>query len=94
MRNDLIVRRVKPTQLRGGPLMLRFIYEAIYNSLATVDVAGGVLLVSIWFQTGYVALFRAIHGDDAGRRYAPASAPRRVTTRLPPPPHPRSPWAR
>jgi hypothetical protein len=74
--------------------MLRFIYEAIYNSLATVDVAGGVLLVSIWFQTGYVALFRAIHGDDAGQRSAPAVAPRRLAAGLPPsPPGARSPWA-
>lgn len=53
--------------------MLRFIYVALYDSLATVDVAGGVLLVTIWFQTGYVALFRAIHGDDAGRAPAPAA---------------------
>ncbi|HEX3406633.1 MAG TPA: hypothetical protein VHS81_05285 [Caulobacteraceae bacterium] len=74
--------------------MLRFIYEAIYNSLATIDVAGGVLLVSIWFQTGYVALFRAIHGEDAGRDYVPAPAPRRRAAGLPAPPDPRSPWAR
>ncbi len=74
--------------------MLRFIYEAVYDALATVDVAGGVLLVSIWFQTGYVALFRALHGDDAGREYVPAVAPRRIApTNLPPPPA-RSPWGR
>jgi len=72
--------------------MFRFIYEALYDSLATVDVAGGVLLASIWFQTGYVALFRAIHGEDAGRAYAPAGAPPR--TPAVPPPAPRSPWAR
>ena len=79
--------------------MLRFIYDFTYDALATVDVAGGVLLVSIWFQTGYVALFRAIHGDDAGlapeparpaaRAAAPALAPR-----PPAPPGFRSPWAR
>jgi hypothetical protein len=46
--------------------MLRFIYEALYDGLATFDVAGGVLLAAIWFQAGYVALFRAIHGEDAG----------------------------
>ena len=50
------------------------IYRGLYDSLATVDVSGGVLLAAIWFQTGYVALFRAIHGDDAGRA-APAPAP-------------------
>ena len=75
--------------------MLGFVYVALYDSLATVDVAGGVLLASIWFQTGYVALFRAMHGDDAGREYVPAVAPRRVgPAPLPPPPEPRSPWAR
>ncbi|HWF76212.1 MAG TPA: hypothetical protein VN694_03460 [Caulobacteraceae bacterium] len=74
--------------------MLRFIYEALYNSLATVDVAGGVLLVSIWFQTGYVALFRAIHGDDAGRQYEPVSVRRQAPSAMPPPSQPRSPWAR
>jgi hypothetical protein len=74
--------------------MLRFIYEALYNSLATVDVAGGVLLVSIWFQTGYVALFRAIHGDDAGREYVPVPVRRQAPPALPPSPQFRSPWAR
>ena len=39
-------------------------YTALYDSLAVFDVAGGVLLAAIWFQTGYVALFRAIHGPD------------------------------
>ena len=73
--------------------MLRFLYEALYDSLATIDVAGGVLLVSIWFQTGYVALFRAMHGDEAGRELIPATAPRRVAP-LPPASGARSPWAR
>ena len=73
--------------------MLRFIYEALYDSLATVDVAGAVLLVSIWFQTGYVALFRAMHGDDAGRQLIPATAARRAAP-LPPPSGARSPWTR
>ena len=75
--------------------MFGFVYVALYDSLATVDVAGGVLLVSIWFQTGYVALFRAMHGDDAGREYVAAVAPRRAgPASLPPPPGARSPWAR
>jgi hypothetical protein len=74
--------------------MLGLVYDALYDSLATLDVAGGVLLVSIWFQTGYVALFRAMHGDDAGREYAPALAPRRVAATRPPPSTPRSPWGR
>jgi hypothetical protein len=81
--------------IRAAVPMLGFFYRALYDSLATVDVAGGVLLVSIWFQTGYVALFRAMHGDDAGREYAPAVAPRRVgPSTLPSPTAPRSPWAR
>ncbi len=71
--------------------MLRFIYDALYGALATLDVAGGVLLVALWLQTGYVALFRAIHGDDAGRAPAPAAAPlRRVAIPTPPAP----PWGR
>jgi hypothetical protein len=76
--------------------MLRFLYLALFDSLATVDVVAGVLLVAIWFQTGYVALFRAIHGDDAGRApVAPAALRRRAAARLSPPPDsPNSPWAR
>ncbi len=52
---------------------MSLLYTALYDSLATFDVAGGVLLVSIWFQTGYVALFRAMHGPDD-----PAPAPARA----------------
>jgi hypothetical protein len=80
--------------IRAAVPMLGFFYRALYDSLATIDVAGGVLLVSIWFQTGYVALFRAMHGDDAGREYAPALAPRRVAAVSSPPSTPRSPWGR
>jgi len=46
------------------------LFTALYDSLATFDVAGGVLLAAIWFQSGYVRLFRAIHGPDE-----PAPAP-------------------
>lgn len=74
--------------------LVTLIYRALYDSLATVDLAGGVLLVAIWFQTGYVALFRAIHGPDAGRDPMPAVRP--VAARPAPPeraPHqPASPW--
>lgn len=71
--------------------MLRLFYDVLYDALATVDVAGGVLLVSIWFQTGYIALFRAMHGDDAGRVMAPAPA-RVAAAKLPASPGFRSPW--
>ena len=70
--------------------LVSFIYRGLYDSLATLDVSGGVLLVAIWFQTGYVALFRAIHGDDAGHVASPTPAPRSG-----PPAHtpsPASPW--
>ena len=69
--------------------MLRFIYDALYDSLATIDLSGGVLLVAIWFQTGYVALFRAIHGEEAGRAPAPAAMARPVAR----PGSPASPWS-
>jgi hypothetical protein len=69
--------------------MLRIIYDAVYDTLATVDISGGVLLAAIWFQTGYVALFRAIHGDEAGRAPAPATAPAPRTAKGA---LPRSPW--
>lgn len=68
--------------------MLRFIYDVVCDSLATVDISGGVLLGAIWFQTGYVALFRAMHGDDGGRASAPAASPARAAN----PALPRSPW--
>jgi hypothetical protein len=68
--------------------MLRIIYDVVYDSLATVDVSGGVLLAAIWVQTGYVALFRVMHGDDAGRATAPAAAPARATHAA----LPRGPW--
>jgi hypothetical protein len=32
--------------------------------LATFDVVGGVLLLAIYFQTLYVAIFRLIHGEQ------------------------------
>jgi len=54
--------------------MLRIIYDAVYDTLATVDIGGGLLLAAIWVQTGYVALFRAMHGDGADRATAPPSA--------------------
>ena len=58
---------------------MSLLYTALYDSLATFDVAGGVLLVAIWFQTGYVALFRAIHGpDDPAPAPAPALAAQRA----------------
>ena len=52
--------------------LVNLIYRGLYDSLATVDISGGVLLAAIWFQTGYVALFRAIHGPDACQAPAPA----------------------
>jgi hypothetical protein len=52
---------------------MSLVLKALHDSLATFDVAGGVLLVAIWFQTGYVALFRAIHGPDE-----PAPVPARA----------------
>ena len=61
--------------------LVNLIYRGLYDSLATVDIAGGVLLAAICFQTGYVALFRAIHGADAGREPAPASTPRTSAAR-------------
>ena len=68
--------------------MLRIIFHALYDSLATFDIAAGVLLASIWFQTGYVALFRAMHGDEAGRVLAPAAA----TAKRPAADRPGAPW--
>jgi hypothetical protein len=68
--------------------MLRIIYDAIYDTLATVDISGGILLAAIWVQTGYVALFRAMHGEDAGRATAPTKTPARPAK----PALPRSPW--
>ena len=64
--------------------IVTLVYRGLYDSLATIDVSGGVLLVTIWFQTGYVALFRAIHGDDAGRAPAPATSPRRAVAHAAP----------
>lgn len=75
--------------------LVNLIYRGLYDSLATVDISGGVLLAAIWFQTGYVALFRALHGPDVGRE--PAPAPRTATLPAPPPPpssRPTSPWDR
>ena len=68
--------------------MLRFIYDVVYDSLATIAISGGVLLAAIWVQTGYVALFRAMHGEDADRPTAPAAAPTPAAN----PALPRSPW--
>ncbi len=64
---------------------MSLLYTALYDSLATFDVAGGVLLVAIWFQTGYVRLFRAIHGpDEPAAAPAPAAGRRQAS--------PLSPW--
>jgi hypothetical protein len=68
--------------------MLRIIYDAVYDTLATVDIGGGVLLAAIWVQTGYVAVFRAMHGDDAGHAKAPAAAPPHAPKVI----LPRGPW--
>ena len=72
------------------------IYRGLYDSLATVDISGGVLLAAIWFQTGYVALFRAMHGEDAGCATVPTAQPGRAATAPAPPkpaaPKPTSPW--
>ena len=75
--------------------LVSLVYRGLYDSLATIDLSGGVLLAAIWFQTGYVALFRAIHGPDAGAP-VPAAAPRRAAAGpasvKPAPPKPTSPW--
>jgi hypothetical protein len=68
--------------------MLRIIYDVLYDALAIVDVVGGVLLAAIWVQSGYVALFRVMHGGDAGRATAPAKTPAQPAN----PALPRSPW--
>ena len=49
----------------------------LYDTLATLDVVGGYLWVVIRFQTLYVALFRALHGADAGRLERPWRATER-----------------
>jgi hypothetical protein len=79
--------------------LVSLIYRCLYDSLATIDISGGVLLAAIWFQTGYVALFRAMHGEDAGRAPTPAvrrAMPGPASPKLTPPePAPRrssSPW--